>query len=62
MLTIDDKLTYIQSNCMAQAYCAGCRLVLEKTCPKKLWKDWTPEEIETAFNIIYGGEVDDGEK
>lgn len=61
MLTIDDKLTYIKSNCQAQAYCNGCRLTLGRTCPEKLWKDWTADEIERAFEIIYGGAIDDGE-
>ena len=60
-MTLDNKLTYIKGNCMGMIACQYCRLDLGVTCPEKLWKDWTADEIETAFNIIYGGEVDDAE-
>ena len=46
------KLTNIKTYHELMSDCEACALELGKTCPKKLWKDWTAEEINTAYDII----------
>lgn len=51
-MTIEEKLTYIQGQCLGKS-CADCKLDNGTTCPKKIWEDWTDEEIETAYSILF---------
>ena len=55
-MTIDDKLTYIKGCCFDINACRECKLTVGTTCPTKLWGEWTPEEIETAYAILHGEE------
>ncbi len=51
-MTTADKLTYIQGQCYGKA-CAECKLDIGTTCHRKNWNEWTDEEIETAYNILF---------
>lgn len=51
-MTTADKLTFIQGQCFGKA-CEQCKLEIGGTCPHNNWRDWTPGEIETAYNILF---------
>ena len=57
-LQSETKLKAIKDLCMSVPDCGVCLLSIGKTCPTKNWRDWTADEIETAFDIIYGGEAE----
>ena len=51
-MTTADKLTYIKSNCLSQSDCESCKLTAGETCVTKLWREWTDEEINLAYDIL----------
>lgn len=52
-MTTSDKLTYIKSHHATMPSCDACNLTLGLTCPEKPWGEWTDEEIETAYAILF---------
>lgn len=52
-MTTTDKLTYIRASHEMFPHCRACKLTRGATCPEKPWKDWTDEEIETAYAILF---------